>query len=262
MLVAITREVSEAIGACELSYLPRRQIVLERARLQHRKYEECLEALGCMVRRLPAEPWFPDSVFVEDAAVVLEDLAVITRPGAESRRGETVSIARALSAYRSLAHIVAPGILDGGDVLRLGHRLFVGLSRRSNQAGVEQMRRLLNAGGYTVIGVQVKNCLHLKSAVTQVAQDTLLMNPDWIDSEVFGSMRRIEVDPAEPFAANALMTPGGVVFPAAFAATRKRMEDAGINVVPVDVTELAKAEGGVTCCSLIFSAPEIAFRQS
>ena len=262
MRIAITRGISESIGHCELSYQAREPIALDRARAQHRKYEECLESLGCAVQRLPGEPQFPDSVFVEDAAVVLDELAVITRPGAESRRGETVSVAQALRPHRRLAHIVAPGILDGGDVLCLDRRLFVGLSRRSNVAAVEQMSKLLAVRGYTVTGVQVKGCLHLKSAVTQVAEDALLMNPDWIDGGPFRSMRRIEVDPGEPFAANALMTGGAVMFPASFTATRKRLEAAGINVIPVDVTELAKAEGGVTCCSLIFSTTEIAVRPS
>ncbi len=261
MRVAITREISEAIGHCELSYQARQPIDLDRARAQHRKYEECLKALGCSVQRLPGEPLFPDSVFVEAAAVVLDELAVITRPGAESRRGETVSIAQALRPYRRLEHIVAPGILDGGDVLCLGRNLFVGLSRRSNEAAVEQMRILLADQGYTVTGVEVRGCLHLKSAVTQVVEDTLLINRDWIDGAAFGSMRWIEADPGEPFAANALMTGAGVIFPAAFPATRRRLEAAGINVIPVDVTELAKAEGGVTCCSLIFSGWETAVRR-
>jgi dimethylargininase len=253
MRVAITREVSAQIGRCELTYQTRHTIDVELARVQHRRYEECLIALGCSVHRLPEEPELPDSVFVEDTATVLDELAIITRPGAESRRPETLAIARALRPYRPLTCIEAPGILDGGDILLLGKRLFVGLSRRSNEAAVLQMRCLLAGYGYTVTGVQIKDCLHLKSAVTQVSEDTLLINRNWVDDEPFAPMQLAEVHPSEPSAANALMMGGGVVFPLAYPATRRRLETRGIKVHLVDVSELAKAEGGVTCCSLIFS---------
>jgi dimethylargininase len=252
--MAITREVSTQIGRCELAYQIREMINVELARAQHHRYEECLIALGCRVHRLREEPELPDSVFVEDAAIVLDELAIITRPGAESRRPETQSIARALRPYRSLATIEAPGVLDGGDVLHLGKRLFVGLSRRSNEAAIVQMRDLLAGYGYSVTGVPVRDCLHLKSAVTQVSADTLLINRNWVDGEPFAPMQLVEVHSSEPFAANALMVEGGVVFPLAYPATRRRLEARGIEVHIVDVSELAKAEGGVTCCSLIFSA--------
>jgi dimethylargininase len=251
--MAITRTVSPEINRCQLTCQDRLPIDLELARRQHRRYEDCLTALGCAVLRLPAEPTLPDSVFVEDAAIVLDELAVITRPGAESRRPEIPSIARALRPYRPLAYIEEPGVLDGGDVLRVGRKLFVGLSLRSNQAAIEQLRSRLHGFGYTVAGVQVKGCLHLKSAVTRVGGEVLLINRDWVDGGVFASMNLLEVDANEPFAANALMIGGVVIFPSAFPATRKRLEALGIRVCPVDVSELAKAEGGVTCCSLIFS---------
>ncbi|MGA2262123.1 MAG: arginine deiminase family protein, partial [Acidobacteriota bacterium] len=204
MRVAITREVSPRIGRCELTYQVREPINIDLARVQHHRYEECLISLGCTVCRLPAEPELPDSVFVEDAAIVLDELAVITRPGAESRRAEIESIAQALRPYRRLAYIEAPGILDGGDVLRLGRKLYVGLSRRSSQAAIQQMQDLLAGFGYTVTGVPVNDCLHLKSAVTQVADDTLLVNRNWVEGDLFGSVRMIDVDAREPFAANAL----------------------------------------------------------
>jgi dimethylargininase len=252
MLVAITREISAQIGRCELTCKAREAIDVDLARAQHHQYEECLASLGCSVRRLPEEPELPDSVFVEDAAIVLDELAIITRPGAESRRPETHSIAQALFPYRPLVRIEAPATLDGGDVLRVGKRLFVGLSHRSNEEAIRQMQKLLTDYGYTVSGVQVKGCLHLKSAVTQVAEDTLLINGNWIERDPFGPMRFIEVDPGEPCAANALMVDRKVIFPQAYSSTRRHLEANGIEVVPVDASELAKAEGGVTCCSLIF----------
>ena len=256
MHVAITRGVSPEIGQCELTYQSRQRIDLDLARKQHGQYEECLAALGCHVHRLPAEPGLPDSVFVEDAAIVLDEVAVITRPGAESRRPETQSVAQALGPFRRLVQIEAPGILDGGDVLRLGRGLFVGLSRRSNEAAIMQMRNLLAGYGYTVTGVPVQGCLHLKSAVTQIAASTLLINDRWVDPRVFGPATMIEVDPEEPFAANALIIGSRVVFPLAYPSTRKRIERRGIDVCAVDVSELAKAEGGITCCSLIFPAAD------
>lgn len=199
------------------------------------------------------KPALPDSVFVEDTAIVLDELAIITRPGAESRRAETTSIASALTGYRRLFHIIAPGTIDGGDVLRIDRRLYVGLSGRSNQAGIEQMAALLAAFDYTVKGVLVTGCLHLKTAVTLVARDTLLINRQWIDAASFGSMKVIETAETEPFAANALLVGETVVYPADFPATQQRLEAHGITVSAVDVSELGKAEGGVTCCSLIFN---------
>jgi len=253
MLIAITREVSPAIANCELTHLEREPIDAARAAAQHHEYESCLEQLGCQVQRLPVEPTLPDSVFVEDAAIVLEEIAVITRPGAASRRPEIESVARALVVYRPLAFIESPGTLDGGDVLRLGKKLFVGLTQRTNQEGIRQLATLLAPFGYEVRAISIADCLHLKTAVTQVADDTLLINQDWIDASMFTGWKLIDVDAAEPFAANALLIGGAVIYPTTFSATRAKLERHKINVLPVEVSELGKAEGGVTCCSLIFS---------
>jgi dimethylargininase len=250
-LVAITRAVSPQIGQCELTHLQRQAIDIKRAQAQHGQYEACLAGLGCHLHRLPAEPDLPDSVFVEDTAVVLDELAIITRPGAASRRPETESIARALSPFRRLAFIQPPGTLDGGDLLHIGRVLYIGLSGRSNPVGIDQMRELVEPFGYQVEGLPVAGCLHLKSAVTQVAEDAVLINREWVDGRVFRELKRIDVYPEEPLGANALLVSGAVIYPAACPRTRRRLEEAGIAVQTVDVSELAKAEGGVTCCSLI-----------
>ena len=253
MRIAITREVSEAIVHCQLTYLERAPIDAELARIQHENYEACLVSLGCAVQRLPAGPDMPDSVFVEDIAVVLDEVAVIARPGAMIRRLEIPGVAAALEPYRRLLRIVHPGTLDGGDVIRIGSQLFIGISERTNRSGIQQLQRVLKPFGYIVEGVNIQGCLHLKSAVTLVAEGTLLVNPNWVDSRVFGEKRMIEVHPSEQQAANALWIDKFVIYPNAYPATQERMERAGIQVIPLDVSEITKAEGGVTCCSLILN---------
>lgn len=249
MKVAITRDVSPSITQCELTHLVRTPIDYERACSQHREYREVLASLGCSVIELPADAAYPDSVFVEDTAVVLDDVAVITRPGAESRCGETEAIAEVLSRYRPLVKTEAPATLDGGDVLVLEDRIYVGMTPRSNEAALGQLRRLT---GREVTGVRVDGCLHLKSAVTRVSRDALLVNREWVDVAPFAGWRLIDVE--EPFGANALLVDDVVVYPRAFPRTLAKLE--GIDVRLVDADELAKAEGGVTCCSLILNVPE------
>jgi dimethylargininase len=249
--IAITREVSEALAACELTHLPRVPIDVELARVQHRAYEDALRAAGYAVQRLAAGDDMPDSVFVEDTSVVLDDVAVITRPGAESRRRETPAVIAALEPHRQLHFIVAPATLDGGDVLVADRRVFVGVSSRTNSAAVLQLRQILGPRGYIVCDVRVRECLHLKSAVTSVAPGLLLMNPAWCDLEAFNGFEYVEVDPAEGAAANAVRLADRVIFPSAFPRTADRLRTRGLRVETVDASELAKAEGAVTCCSLI-----------
>ncbi len=252
MTVAITRHVSPRLAECELTHVASRPIDLDRARAQHAAYVGVLEALGCTVVELPAEPDLPDSVFVEDTAVVLPELAVVTRPGADSRKPETASIAAALAPYRALALMEAPATLDGGDVLVMGQAVFVGLSTRSDPRAVAQLQALLGAHGYTVTGVPLQGCLHLKSAVTAVDDETVLINGEWVDPVRFAGYAQIPVHASEPHAANALPLNGRVVYPDAFRRTRERLERHGCRIAAVALDELAKAEGAVTCCSLVF----------
>lgn len=251
-LIAMTRDVSAAIDRCELTHLSRGPIDVQIARRQHEAYEQGLRDAGCVVVHLAAGDDMPDSVFIEDIAVVFDDLAIVTRPGAESRRVETTAVAEALAAYRPLVHIEPPGTLDGGDVLVAGTRVFVGESRRTNAAAILQMGRHLAPHGYLVHIVPVTGCLHLKSAVTAVSDDTLLINPEWVAADRFRPFNLIEVHPVEAYGANALRVGAGVIYPNAFPRTSARLQSRGIRVAEVDVSELAKAEGAVTCCSLIF----------
>lgn len=252
--IAITRAVSPALADCELTHLERQVIDVDLARQQHAAYQQALRDAGCEVLELQALNDFADSVFVEDTAVVLDNVAVLTRPGAESRRGEVESMAAALAPFRECLRIEAPATLDGGDVLRLGRVIHVGASARSNADGIEQLRRLVAPFGYDVEAVPMHGCLHLKSAVTQVAHDLLLVNPAWVDASHFIGYQILSVDPDEPFAANAVWFGDRVLYSASFPRTAQLLRDAGIDVRLVDMSETEKAEGAVTCCSVIFDA--------
>lgn len=251
MTIALVRELSPRIGTCELTHLAREPIDLERARRQHASYVEALRESGCRVIDLVPLPEAPDGVFVEDAAVVLDEIAIITRPGAPSRRPETPSVEAALRPFRALGSIEAPATLDGGDVLRSGAVLFVGITERTSHEGALSLARVVEPFGYEVRSVPVAGCLHLKSAVTEIADGLLLVNPDWVDPARLAARRTISIDPAEPFAANGLRLGQRVIYATAFPKTAARIRAEGIEVRSVDADELAKAEGAVTCCSLI-----------
>jgi len=252
MLTAITRAVSPAIINCEISFIARCPIDLRAAQEQHHAYEKLLERLGARVISLPAEPALPDSMFVEDPAIVLDELAVIFPLGTDSRRPEAASLANALSDFRKLEFVSLPGTLEGGDVLRIARKLFVGLTRRSNAEGIRQLADLLAPHHYEVIAVPVTGCLHLKSAVTHLGGNALLANRRMFDATPFAGYDWIDVDPAEPHAANALAIGDTIIFPASFPRTRARLEARGFHVTPLDISELQKAESGLTCSSLLF----------
>jgi dimethylargininase len=190
-------------------------------------------------------------VFVEDTCIALDEVAVLTRPGACSRQPEVDAVAAMVGEFRPVSFLRAPATFDGGDVLRLGRNLFVGLSSRTNQAGIDQLRSLVGSLGYRVIPIQVTRCLHLKSAACEVGPGAVLVNRDWVDPTPFEAATTIEVDSTEPFGANALLVRGTVVYPDSFPKTAGRLLDHGIRVRTVDVSELAKAEGGVSCCSVL-----------
>ena len=251
MTIAVTRKISPRFNECEITHIERTPIDLDLAREQHDSYVHLLADLGCQVIELPEEPGLPDSVFVEDAAFVLPEVAVITRPGADSRKPEVETIIPALAPYRPLLHVASPATVDGGDVLVAGRQIFVGQSTRSNREAVAQLNSLLDDYGYKVWGVEMKDCLHLKTAVTRVDDSTLLINKNWVDPSNFPGFDLIEVDASEPFAANCLPVRGRIIYPTTFPKTRKRLEENGFDVAPIDLSELAKAEGAVTCCSLI-----------
>ena len=244
MTIAVTRALSPEIARCELSYIDRQPIDFPRAAKQHDAYERWLAAHGCTIVHAEPQPEMPDAVFVEDAAVVLDDVAIITRPGAVSRRAEPHSIAHVLRHYRPLRHIEEPGTLDGGDVLAIDDKLYIGLSQRTNEAAIKQLK---------AIAVEFRGCLHLKSAVTQIGERTLLLNPQWVDGDQFRRFDVVAVDEDEPFAANALRLGDTLLYSSSYPRTRRLLEARGFHVETLDLFELEKAEAGVTCCSLVFS---------
>jgi dimethylargininase len=249
--IALTRPVPDSLGGCELTHLARTPIDVARARAQHAAYEDALREAGCEVRRLPPAHDQPDSVFIEDTAVVLGESAIGARPGAGSRRAEVAAVLDVLRTLCAVRTLDAPATLDGGDVLQLGRTLFVGVGGRTNAAGASQLAALASPAGCTVREVPAGPCLHLKSAVTAAAGDALLLNPDWIEPTLFDGYRIIEVHPSEPYAANVLLLGGTVLCAAAHVRTNAALAAAGFMLRRVDVSELAKAEGAVTCCSLL-----------
>jgi len=249
---AITRGVPASLSDCLLTHLARQPIDLQLARQQHAAYEQVLRELGAEVLSLPALDELPDSVFVEDTAVVTDEMAIIGRAGAPERRLENAEMAQVLAPLRALAFIESPATLDGGDVLQLGKQVLVGVSGRTNRSAVMQLSVLLEPHGYTVFAIPVEHSLHLKSAVTALSADTVLYNPEWISADLLPARRKIPVTPDEAFAANVVVIDGDVLVSAAFPRTRDNIERAGFRTVAVDVGELQKAEGALTCCSILF----------
>jgi dimethylargininase len=254
MLTALTRDVSPAMDSCELTYLTRKKIDIAKAIEQHICYRQALFNLGVRVIELPAEAALPDSVFVEDPVLVLDELAVIARTGAESRRNEAEMIATALAPFRRLEYITAPGTLEGGDVMRIERDLFVGLSPRSNQDGVAQLARIVEPFGYDVHAVGLRHCLHLKTACSYLGEETILLNRAWVDSAPLTRWKLLDVAEGERWAANALRVRDTVLFPASFPKTQELLTSAGFQVQPLELSELQKAEGSVTCMSVIFES--------
>jgi len=252
MLIAVTRPVSPTLAQCELTHLSREPIDVTRAAAQHADYEELLRRLGVSVVQVPPAPELPDAVFIEDTAVVLDEIAVSTRPGAATRRRETAAVAAVVAHYRTVLSVTPPATLDGGDVLQQGRTLYVGRSTRSNALGIEQLQTLLAPFDYLVRPVDFTGCLHLKSAVTTIGDGGILLNPAWVSARCFPGCQVLEIDAAEPYAANALRVADTLIYPAQFPRTAERLVRHGLALATVDCSELAKAEGAVTCCSLLF----------
>lgn len=249
---AIVRRPSDALSRCALTFLSRQPIDFERAERQHAAYVAALRNLEVEVTVLPAEAELPDSVFVEDTALVLDECAVVMRPGIDSREGETASIATALREMRPLVNILSPGTAEGGDILRIGRTIFAGRTPRTNDEGIRQLAAAVEPHGYEVVPVTPHGCLHLKSAVTYAGMETVVVNPEWIDVELFSRWQCIPVAPEEPFAANVLVVGSAVHTAASAPRTRKKLDALGFETRSLDTGEFEKAEAALTCLSLLF----------
>jgi len=248
---AIVRGVSPALARCELTFLERETIDVARAAAQHAAYAGLLRDLGVEVLEIPADDALPDGCFVEDAAVVLDEAALLTMPGAASRRGELPAVAEALSRLRRVERTELPATLEGGDVLRVGRRLFVGRSPRTNDWGIARLSAFAEPLGYAVVPVAVTGCLHLKSAVTALDDLRVLANPAWIDVRPLAGFDLVEVAREEPGAANVLRVDDTLVAHPGFPRTVERLAALGYEPRLLDVSEFLKAEAALTCKSLL-----------
>ena len=249
-MIAFTRAVSPLITECELTFLERAPIDFDRAVEQLEAYRRALRELGVDVRNLPDAADQPDSVFVEDTAVVVDEVAVVTYPGAASRRDEVATVRSALSRHRRLREIESPGTLEGGDVFQVERTVYVGRSTRTNREGIEQLRQHLAPYGYEVLTVPMTGCLHLGTGCSYIGDGRALCNRSWVDVAALKGLEIVDVAETEPWAANTLRVGDSILMAAGFPATTRRLQETGYEVRDVDISEFLKAEGGVSCMSL------------
>jgi dimethylargininase len=254
--IAITNAPSPLIERCELTHLERSPIDYAVTVRQHAGYRAMLRACGAEVVELDVNRNHPDSVFIEDTAIVLDEIAVLTSPGAASRRAEPDAIEPALRAYRPVERIEPPATIEGGDVVRVGRTLLVGRSSRTNAAGIAALERIAAPHGYRVIPVTVTGCLHLKSACTALPDGRLLVNSAWFDRRAVAELETVPIPVAEPTAADVAFVGDTVCMAAEHPRTAKLIESLGFAVRTTPLSEFAKAEGAVTCLSLIFTVDD------
>jgi dimethylargininase len=252
-MIALTRLPSVNLHACERTYVPRGGIDYALAARQHVAYCGVLTECGARVITLPAEPHLPDSTFVEDTAIVLDEVAVLCSMGAEPRRAEPRLMEPVLREHRQIESIELPATIDGGDVLRVGRTLLVGRSSRTSDAAIAALSAIGARYGYDIIPVAVRGCLHLKTACTALPDGRLIVNREWIDADALTGRELIDVPAAEPWAANSLSLKGQVLLDAAHPQTAELIERLGAPVHRIELSEFAKAEGGVTCLSLLIA---------
>jgi dimethylargininase len=250
MAIAITRNISSSISNCELTFLSRQKIDISKAIEQHLTYKACLTQLGAQVITLPTEPQFPDEVFIEDTAIVVDELAVITRMGTPTRRLETRAVSEFLVKYRPLKYIISPSTIEGGDVIRTDRTLYVGISGRTNEHGVMVLRNILAPYDYRVIAVHVNGCRHLSTGCSYIDHKTMLANTSWVDTSQMAELEVIEAPKTEPWAANVVKMGEVILMPNCFPQTQRLIEDRGFRVKTLDISEFQKAEGGLSSLSI------------
>ena len=255
-MLALTHLPSPNMASCELTHIAREPIDLAVAARQHEAYCGMLRDCGFEVRTLDANLRYPDCVFIEDTAIVLDEVAVLASMGAESRRAEPGGIEPELRRHHEILRIKPPATIEGGDVLRIGRKLLVGISARTNRAGIEALAAIARRYNYDVLPVDVRGCLHLKSAVTALPDGSLLLNPAWLDVEALRRFQLVSIPAEEPSATNVLLAGGRVCMAAAYSQTASLLRDRGFEVRTIDLSEFAKAEGCATCLSLLMNVAQ------
>lgn len=257
MLSAFTRGVSPTISDCKLTFMDRDQVDVSLAARQHDAYTQCLKQMGVQTISLDVLSEAPDAVFIQDTAVVVDEVAVVATMGVPCRAREVDSVAEALSSHRPLRRLSPPATLEGGDIVRVGRTLYVGVSGRTNREGVRQLSEILAPYDYQVRPVEVKGCLHLSTGCSYLGRGLMLLNPVWVDAAPFRDFEILEVPESESWAANTISVGDAVLAASAFERTRALVESHGFQVVTTDISELQKAEGALTCMSLMFNAREV-----
>jgi dimethylargininase len=252
-MLALTHLPSPNMQQCQRTYIAHDSIDYNHALLQHENYCQTLRNLGAKVQTLGVNLPLPDCVFIEDTVIVLDELAILCSMGTESRRLEPPGIEAELRKYRHVEEITLPATIEGGDVLRVGRQLLVGISSRTNRVGISALRSIVQPHGYTVTPIPVHGCLHLKTACTALDESRLLINPNWIDATPLCNFELQPIPPTEPFAANILPLAGRICIAAGHVKTADLLDKLGFDIQPIDLSEFAKAEGGLTCLSILLN---------
>ncbi|MFH0760851.1 MAG: arginine deiminase family protein [Bacteroidota bacterium] len=249
---AIVRDVPNSFQKCVTTFHNKRKINVALAKQQHQQYCETLSSLGLKLIRIEADDTLPDCCFTEDTVIVFDVFAVITIPGAPSRIPETIEIEKTLSRLKTIVHITKPGTIEGGDVLRIGKKIFIGNSGRTNEEGIRQVASVIKHKGYQVIPVKIRNALHLKSVCTYLGNGCIILAEGYLDEKIFSEYDKIIVPKGEEYCANCLVVNGSVLIPKGFPKTKKIIENNGFPIIEIEMSEIEKAEGALTCLSVIF----------
>lgn len=249
---AITRGVSSNIGACELTYRSRENIDFVKAAVQLEQYCDLLRKWDVNLLTIPASDTYPDCCFVQDTAVILDEVCVVASMGAITRQGEVSEVERLVSPFRRVRRILPPATLDGGDLVQVGRRLFVGLSTRTNARGIVALERIVEPFGYTVVPVSVNGGLHLTTGCGVINDETVLLNPRWLDARAFRGLRQLHVSEEEPWAANTIRVEDSVCLEEKAPRTIDLVQPYVSTIDTLDISEFRKAEGSLSCLSLIF----------
>lgn len=249
---AIVRGVPNSYDRCIRPCDFENTINIELAKAQHAQYCDILEQLGLTLIRIDPDDRFPDCCFVEDTAIVIGDKAVIAIMAPKSRRGEEIEVKSTLSKYKDIYEINPPGIIDGGDALRINEKIYIGLSGRTNQFAIQQMGTFISDWGYQIVPVKIKHILHLKSACTYIGNDYVVISHGYFDEKIFSEYHKIIAPEKEAYSANCLSVNGKVLIQKGYPNTKKLIEREGFETMEIEISEFRKGGGSLTCLSIIF----------